>query len=153
MRPYTTPAAGFTTVELLVVVGVISIFLAFAAPSMSGMVASQQVRAASFDLHATLNIARSEALTRNGAVTIDPVEGDWARGWNVSEAGGTILRRQSAYPRIALSGPGRVIFSGDGRPDSTATPFSVQSPDASESSYRCVRLRLNGRSAINKGTC
>ena len=153
MRAYTTPAAGFTAVELLVVIGVLSIFLAVAAPSLSGMVANQQVRAASFDLHATLNIARSEALTRNGAVTIDPVEGDWARGWSVTEAGGAILRRQSAYPRITLSGPGRIIFSGDGRPDTTATPFSVRSADAAETSYRCVRLRLNGRSAVDKGTC
>jgi type IV fimbrial biogenesis protein FimT len=140
-------------VELLVVIGVVSIFLAVAAPAMSGMVATQQVRAASADLHATLNIARSEALTRNASVTVDPVDGDWARGWSVTETGGAVLRRQSAYPRIALSGPARVIFSGDGRPDTTGTPFGVTAPDASTSSYRCVRLRLTGRSAIDKGAC
>jgi len=145
--------AGFTMVELLVVVGVLSIFLAVAGPALSGMVATQQVRAASFDLHATLNIARSEALTRNASVTVEPAEGDWARGWNVVESGGTVLRRQSAYPRIALSGPARVIFNGDGRPDTTATPFAVTSTDSVADSHRCVRLRLNGRSVIDRGTC
>ena len=140
-------------VELLVVIGVVSIFLAVTAPAMSSMVATQQVRAASSDLHATLNIARSEALTRNASVTVDPVEGDWARGWSVTEAGGEVLRRQNAYPRVSLSGPARVIFSGDGRPDTTATPFAVTATDASAGSHRCVRLRLTGRSAIDKGAC
>ena len=146
-------AAGFTLVELLVVVAVISIFLAFAGPSLSGMVATQQVRNASYDLHATLNVARSEALTRNAAVTVTPTAGDWALGWTVTEAGGAVLRRQAAYGRIALSGPVRVVFSGDGRPDTTATPFAVRASDADAASYRCVRLRLNGRSAIDKGAC
>jgi hypothetical protein len=52
-----------------------------------------------------------------------------------------------------LSGPVRIIFSGDGRPDTTATPFAVSATDAAAQSYRCVRLRLNGRSAIDRGAC
>jgi len=153
MRASLNLSSGFTMVELLVVIGVISIFLAFVGPAMSGMVATQQVRAASYDLHATLNIARSEALTRNASVTVEAIEGDWARGWSVTEAAGSVLRRQSAYPRVSLSGPARVIFSGDGRPDTSATPFAVTSADAAAGDYRCVRLRLNGRSAIDRGTC
>jgi len=153
MRASLNLSSGFTMVELLVVIGVISIFLAFVGPAMSGMVATQQVRAASYDLHATLNIARSEALTRNASVTVEAIEGDWARGWSVTEAAGSVLRRQSAYPRVSLSGPARVIFSGDGRPDTSATPFAVTSADAVAGDYRCVRLRLNGRSAIDRGTC
>ena len=144
---------GFTTVELLVVVAVLALIAGVAAPALSSMVATQQVRTAAYDLHATLNIARSEALTRNASVTIAPVSGDWAAGWSVTEAGGTVLRRQSAYARIALSGPARVIFSADGRPDATSSPFAVSSADAIAGSYRCVRLRLNGRSAIDKGLC
>jgi type IV fimbrial biogenesis protein FimT len=147
------PQGGFTTIELLVVIGIMAIFFALAGPALSGVIATQQVRAASHDLHATLSIARSEALTRNAPVTVEPAGAGWAAGWTVTDAGGTVLRRQNAYPRIALTGPVRVIFSGDGRPDTTATPFNVTAPDASDSTYRCVRLRLNGRSAIDKGAC
>lgn len=153
LRPPLAPGAGFTTIELLVVIGVLSILAAFAGPALSTMIAGQQVRSASADLHSSLTIARSEALTRNGLVTVAPAEGDWARGWTVTEAGGTVLRRQPAYPRLALSGPVRVVFNGDGRPDTTATPFAVSAADASADTYRCVRLRLNGRSAIDKGAC
>jgi type IV fimbrial biogenesis protein FimT len=149
--PHTS--AGFTLTELLVVVAVLSIFLALAGPALSSVVATQQVRNASYDLHASLSVARSEALTRNAPVTVEPNDGDWARGWTITVTGGTVLRRQAAYPRIALSGPPRVIYSGDGRPDSTATPFTLSATDASAEAYRCLRLRLNGRSAIDKGAC
>ena len=145
--------AGFTTVEMLVVVGVLLVLIAMAAPALSGMVVTQQLKNASFDLSSSLNLARSEALTRNAAVTIDPVAGDWARGWTVTEAGGTVLRRQSAYGRIALSGPVRVIYSADGRPDSVATPFAVTAVDANTDNYRCVRLRVNGRFNLKRGVC
>ena len=145
--------AGFTTVELLVVMGVLAIVLGLAGPALSGMVATQQVKSASYDLHATLNIARSEALTRNVAVTVEPSGGNWAHGWTITEAGGTVLRRQSPYPRVALTGPARIVYSGDGRPDTPATPFAVTGTDANSNRYRCVRLRLNGRSAIDRGTC
>jgi len=153
LRSRLAPVAGFTTIELLVVVGILSIMAAFAGPALSSMVASQQVRSASADLHSSLMIARSEALTRNGSVTVAPADGDWAHGWTVTEAGGTVLRRQPAYPRLTLSGPVRVIFNGDGRPDATATPFAVSATGAHAGNYRCVRLRLNGRSAIDKGAC
>ena len=146
-------AAGFSTVELFVVLGILSILGALAGPGLSSMVATQQVRSASADLHASLNIARSEALTRNTSVTVAPTAGNWANGWTITEAAGTVLRRQAAYPRIALSGPARVIFNGDGRPDASAIRFSVSAADANSDASRCVRLRLNGRSAIDKGTC
>jgi type IV fimbrial biogenesis protein FimT len=146
-------ARGFTVVEVLVVMAIFAIVLGLTGPALSQMAAGQQVRAAALDLHAALNIARSEALTRNATVTVAPAGGDWAQGWSLTEAGGTVIKRENAHPRVSLSGPSRVIFSADGRPDSTATPFGITASGASESSYRCVRLRLTGRSAIDKGAC
>lgn len=148
-----TAAMGFTMLELLVVVAILAILLSVMGSGMSEMVAGQQLKAATFALHSTLNMARSEALTRNASVTVDPVGGDWGRGWTVTESGGVVLQRHGAYPRILLIGPARVIFSGDGRPDTNGTSFSVRASDVSESNYRCVRLRLNGRSAIDKRAC
>ena len=146
-------ATGFTLVELMVVLSVLSIFLGLAGAAFTGMVATQQVRSAAYDVHTTLSIARSDALTRNAAVTVEPVSGDWARGWTTTDSAGTVLRRQSAYARVTLSGPARIVFNADGRPNTTATPFAVSAADANAESHRCVRLRLNGRAAIDRGIC
>jgi type IV fimbrial biogenesis protein FimT len=146
-------SAGFTMVEILVVIAVLAITMALAGPALSNLAASQQVRTASYDIYSTLTQARSEALTRNTTVTVTPNDGDWARGWTVTEAGGTVLRRQNAYSRLSLSGPVRLVFNGEGRPDSTAVPFALSASDANAETYRCVRLRLNGRSSMSKGAC
>jgi type IV fimbrial biogenesis protein FimT len=144
---------GFTVVEMVVAMAILAIIVGLAAPSLSSVIVAQQVKAASQDVYASLSVARSEALTRNTNVTVAPVSGDWSKGWTITDAGGTVLRRQDPYPRIALTGPAQVIFNGDGRPDSTATPFSASAYGVDSSGYRCVRLRLNGRSSIASGAC
>lgn len=146
-------ARGFTVVELAIVVAIISVLVYLLGPSMSRMVVSQRLKNASFDLASTLSLARSEALTRNLNVTVSPVTENWADGWTVTDANGGVLRRQSAYDRIAVSGPVRITFTGDGRPDTTATPFAATSTEVEASLYRCVRLRLNGRAYVAKGAC
>jgi type IV fimbrial biogenesis protein FimT len=144
---------GFTAVECMVVVAIVIILVTVAAPGLSGLIVSQQLKNASFDLTSTLADARSEALTRNVEVTISPKEADWARGWMVTDQGGTVLRDQPAYGRISVGGPTRVTFGGDGRPASAIVPFALVSDSADESLHRCIRLRLNGRPYVTRGTC
>ena len=145
--------AGFTMMEMLVALAVIGILVALAGPFLTNMGAAQQVRTASYDIYSTLTQARSEALTRNTLVTISPVSGDWAQGWTVTQADGTVLRRQSAYPRISLTGPAQIIYSGEGRPSTTATPFVFGASNVTTDSWRCLRVRLNGRASISRGPC
>lgn len=144
---------GFTVVEALVVMAVLAILIAAAGPMLGGMIVTQQLKNAGFDLASSLAVARSEAVTRNESVTMTPAEGGWARGWTVTGEGGGVIRRQSAYGRISMDGPVRVVFSGDGRPDSIATPFALTSPEAGVATHRCVRIRLNGRPYTTKGAC
>ena len=144
---------GFTVVECMVVVAIVIILVTVAAPGLSGMIVSQQLKNASFDLTSTLSVARSEALARNVEVTISPKENDWARGWVVIDLGGTVLRDQPPYGRISVGGPTRVIFSGDGRPANANVLFAVTSESADVSVHRCIRLRLSGRAHVTRGAC
>jgi type IV fimbrial biogenesis protein FimT len=152
--PMTLPGRrGFTLVEAIVVIALIAIVIGLAAPGLSGMIITQQLKNASFDLASSLSLARSEALTRNVEVTIAPTLEDWARGWAVKDAGGTVIREQVGYGRIAISGPVRVSFTGDGRSATAMSPFAVTSSEADAAFYRCVRLRVNGRAYVSKGAC
>jgi len=153
MLPASPSARGFTLVEAVIVMALIAIVVGLAAPGLSNLAVTQQLKNASFDLASSLSVARSEALTRNVEVTVAPSSDDWAHGWTIRDAGGTVLREQPAYGLIAVSGPLRVTFTGDGRPSASAAPFAVTASAADVKYYRCVRLRLNGRPYVAQGAC
>jgi type IV fimbrial biogenesis protein FimT len=139
---------GFTLIEVLIVIALIGVLLALAAPSFSTFTASQRVKTASFDLYAALSFARSEAIKRRQTVTVAPVAGnDWATGWTVVAAGvADPLRRQDALSGVTFSGATSVAYRLDGRlTSSSAIGVLVQPQSAHESiKNRCIRVDLTG---------
>lgn len=147
---------GFTLIELMVTVVVLAVLLSLAAPSFSNVVRDQRVKAATFDVYASLVFARSEAIKRNANIDIIPAAvGDWSAGWRI-EAAGTVLKRQDAHQGLNISGPGgadiaTLTYQGDGR--LTAAPtFVVSSPESASITARCVRVDLSGRPNIKVDT-
>jgi type IV fimbrial biogenesis protein FimT len=82
---------GFTLIELLVVLAVVSVLAGIAVPSFRALRNSMRLTSASNDLFASLLLARSEAVKRNGRVVLctsrDGVScaaaGGWEQGWLV----------------------------------------------------------------------
>lgn len=82
---------GFTLVELLMVLCVAAVLLMFAVPSFSRIMSSSKLTAASNALLSSMYLARSEAIKRNGRVslckTVDgstcAASGGWEQGWIV----------------------------------------------------------------------
>lgn len=84
---------GFTLVELLVTLAVMSIVASMALPAYNNLVASNRRAAAINDVLSSLHLARSESITRNRRVTICRSNaaktacltgaGDWTGGWLV----------------------------------------------------------------------
>src|SRR4026208_2441362 len=106
---------GFTRTELMIVVAVFGALVAVPLPNYNQFVRNQRVKNASFDVFSSLVLARSEAITRNTAVTLAPVPaGTGTSGWTVTCAGGTVLRRQEAIPCITITGPTNVVYRGTG---------------------------------------
>ena len=64
---------GFSAIELMVVVSIISILAALAAPSFTPLIENWRVREASEQLQSTLYYARSEAIKRGGQVVIQKI--------------------------------------------------------------------------------
>ena len=54
--------SGFTAIELLVVLVIVSVLVALAAPNFNGLMERWRVRAAVEELQSTLYFARSEAI-------------------------------------------------------------------------------------------
>lgn len=113
---------GFTLLELLVTVAVATILMAIAIPSYRQYVISSQRADASTSLFASLQRARSEAITRNssiilcqrnyystGAATCDTdADGSWEEGWLLMTSDGT--------------------FSAGGEPDANAEVLLINDP-------------------------
>ena len=142
---------GFTTIELMVVVTVLTILAAIAVPSLHKFSVAQRVKTAGFELQSALLEARSEAIARNADVSVAPLGSGWAEGWTTT-VGGVQIKQGNPQKSVAISGPGSVVFRANGRPTSVL-PLSVSAADVAADDRRCVRLHLNGRSYLEKGAC
>ena len=74
-------------IEVMVVVAIVGILAALAAPSFTEMLRNNRLSAASAALHTSLNLARSEAVKRGSSarvtVAANTTAGVWTNGWTV----------------------------------------------------------------------
>lgn len=78
--------AGLSLAELVVVLGMVAVTAAVAAPNLNELLRGQQLRTASGDLHGAIQLTRSQAIARNARVKLTPNDEagrDWSRGWTV----------------------------------------------------------------------
>ena len=143
---------GFTLAEVLVVVAVVALLAAIAAPNLSDMVRKQRLKTASFDVFSSLNLARSEAIKRNRQVTMRPNGGDWSRGWAVME-GTNVIKEQQGWDDLVMAGPGQVSFNANGRVTGAASQFALSGTDVAATNKRCITLDLSGRAVSQEGAC
>jgi len=83
--------SGFTLVELMITLAIVSILLVVGVPSLKTFMQSNRLIAASNELVSAIHVARSEAIKLNSAVTVCESSdgkkcassGDWKNGWIV----------------------------------------------------------------------
>ncbi|HSN22265.1 MAG TPA: GspH/FimT family pseudopilin [Usitatibacter sp.] len=153
-RTISRKCAGFTAVELMVVVAIVAILTVMAAPYMGDMVRTQRLRSASFDVFSSLTMARSEAIKRNTTVTMAPAGGSWLNGWSITDTNGNVVKNQDAFEGLVINGPGSVTYTGSGRLSAAVAPFSLAAtPSSGVTMYRCVSVDLSGRPVSTEAPC
>lgn len=145
--------SGFSLIELMVAISVVVILLAIAVPSFQEFIRGQRVKTTSFDIFAALNYARSEALKRNGDVTLTPVSSDWTNGWSIAAASSTLRTQASQSDSVLITGPGSITYGRDGRANANTTLQVDANPSAASISPRCISIDLSGRPNSKKGAC
>lgn len=143
--------AGFTLIEVLMVVVILAVLASITAPSMRAFMDAQMVKTPASDLYSSLVLARSEAIKRNAPIDVVPSGLNWEQGWTVRvQSGGTVLRVQDGYPRIQIdaSTAGTVTYGSNGRLASSATVFRVLVPGNADARMRCVTIDVSGRPSV-----
>jgi type IV fimbrial biogenesis protein FimT len=147
---------GFTLIEAMTVVAMVAIVSAIAAPSFRSFIATMNAKSATFDLIADLATARSEAIKLNQTITLAPVSGSWANGWQITDGNGTVLRERPA-PGYSLSVSGAdVTFGPNGRLAADTADSLVKWDIASSISGvtpRCVVITPTGAARSKSGSC
>lgn len=134
---------GFSLLELMVTLFVVSILLAAAVPSLRHAMHSTSLSGTSNDLVADLKTARTEAASRGTEVAVAASSGDWNNGWNIVVPPATstdteVTVRVRAAPKdqiqvklTAKSGAtNRIVFKPQGSLDSPTSPcFKLERAD------------------------
>jgi type IV fimbrial biogenesis protein FimT len=166
-----TPAArrsdGVTLVELMFALTVLGILVAIAVPSFRGASLSSRLSAIANDLHASVQIARSEAIKSNTTVTLCTstdgtscaASGDWEQGWIVLDVNDNVLDSHAAlqdgYRVIEAGGTEVLLFQPIGV-GASAAAFKVCREDPLGEQERAVTITGTGLAYVTRteaGTC
>jgi type IV fimbrial biogenesis protein FimT len=150
MMKYFPASRGFTLVELLITIAIVAILMTIAVPSYRDMVMRNRVSAASSELLAAINLARSEAVTRGAKVTL---EGSLSDGWTIGTGTGTsavvIHERVEALAGVeATEGdPFELAFDrlGGTTPEATITLKAENCPKGLKGGQRKIEIAVTGR--------
>ena len=150
---------GFTIIETMVVVGILAILAAFAAPSMNQLIRTQKVRTIAYDVFADLTYARSEAIARGHNVGIASKSGtNWVNGWvlyDITANPPVLLRDQG--PRSSgvtfTADAGSLVFQPTGR-TAAIVKFSISPVESVPNEQkRCIQISPSGRPNTLTGVC
>ena len=157
--PETLPTRerGVAIVEMTFVMIVVAVLAAVSVPSVVNFLVAERLRSAGTDLVASLQVARTEAMRRNGSVTVRPVADGWTTGWVVAPALGDPIERRNALGKrvVVARAPAAVVFGPNGRLDRDGVAlFQFSDAEATPGiSPRCVIVDASGDPRVEMRSC
>jgi len=167
---------GFTILELMIIVVILGMTMAIAAPNLITMVANNRLSSAASDLATAMQLAKAEAAARvnpatlcksNAAGTACVAGGDWSQGWIVFsdvdgdasvDGGDTILLAHEAlHPAITFGGTAGVANSITYRSSGSSTITSIETLIVCDergfiANSRGIMVTITGRGSVMKAS-
>ena len=76
-------ARGFTLIEIMTVVTIITLMLVIGVPALTEFVADQRVRTVASDINGDISLARAKAIETNRRVYMQKLGVNWNNGWRL----------------------------------------------------------------------
>ena len=161
---------GFTLIELMVVLVVISVLITIGVPSFRTIMADNQATSAANELLYALQVARTEAVKQNVTVSLCPSSnqatctgnGSWHVGWIIfvdNNANGTrenteqLIRVQNGFDAtVTLAGPTAIEYATGGYLE-PATMLSIQASVVGSTNNKWVCLTAVGKAQVQSTSC
>ena len=145
-----TTQRGFTFIELLMALLMLTVLVTISAPSYESMITKQKLRATSSDIRSALMLTRSEAILTTESSTLQPKQSDWNNGWQVI-SGGNVAGDFAPNKHVHVEGPSKVRYSSWGR---NTTGLGCQSFSIAYNGCAiCIYLDVDGSSFVDNGEC
>lgn len=130
---------GFTLIESMVVLALVAILAALAAPSFTTLIANQRVNASAQELQALFLFARAEAVYQRTASTVTATGQKWE-----AKVGSKVLREAVLSDAVTVT-PGSangVSFdvTGTAKPAAGSAPYLLSVSATKASSIQCVSV-------------
>jgi type IV fimbrial biogenesis protein FimT len=172
--------SGFTIIEVMVVVTIAAVMMALGVPSYRKLIDSNRASTAASALHASLNLARSEAIRRGASAKVyiaaNTTADTWTNGWTVyvrasaadpaptaADASATRIEVVTPQPDLTIAHSNTtvtyIMYNGDGRvaTDTGATGKQTFWFEMGSSDRYCVIMSASGRprraTVANGTTC
>ncbi len=173
-------SSGFSIVELMTVLAIVGIFMAWALPSFLETIRTNRVTSRTNDLVLGMSLARSEAIRRSTAVSVcassnqTTCAGDWGGGWLVfvdPDANGVVGDPANDIVRVSQTDQNvdasansnfRVVTFNErglttGAPSSASdrviTVFPRTDCTTGREYRRAISLNITGQTAVRKLAC
>ena len=133
-------ACGFTLIEMMITLAVFALLLMVGLPSMTIWLQNQQIRTSAEGLQAGLQLARAEALRRNGPVRFQLVD---------TLTAACVLANNGTNWIVSLADPTGLC---DVAPSDIAAPLAIQKRSGREGTPNAVVTAANGAAAATTVT-
>lgn len=156
-HPNKTSQSGFNLIELMVVISIVAVLAAIAAPNISSTLNTQRNKQAVENLITTLRQARTKSQLHRQDVTVQTTNN--IIRLTVSDSGGTtVIEESTIHPDIRLSAPTpNVVFRANKSVSFSSTGFAryelcnTKSQKTPKDTFT-IKVDVNGNISTSQGT-